>query len=350
MITISGSASKSLMARYVGAVFDRRYYLDPQHRRKIDVECSRVTHREFSDLQLFYTESNLGRREYHSQTQVLVGGIQPNMIIGMLLGAELKPTSDADADISEKCLAGVRRRTLPNPDGLLEHELVQQFASQLRAINQDSGSDLVAVPPFFWDLSGRAAVHGAVTSGLKFVGDEFLMEMITDPDGCQQLVDWLTEVSAVLVGYFADLAGIQLTGIHIGECAACMLDVVNFQRYVLPSVLRLGQAFGPVRFHSCGKSDHLIEEFTKIETLASLDVGGETSVGRIRDVFGRDFPVGIAPLVEDMRAGCADGILTWFERVCEENQDGDLTIGYHLEADYNVENLRALHRAVSSSV
>ena len=66
----------------------------------------------------------------------------------------------------------------------------------------------------------------------------------------------------------------------------------------------------------------------------------------IRDIFGKDFPVGIAPLVEHMRCPTSDGILKWFERVHEENQGGDLTIGFHLEADYCVDNLRVLHGAV----
>jgi hypothetical protein len=140
----------------------------------------------------------------------------------------------------------------------------------------------------------------------------------------------------------------KITAAHVGECAACMVDVDNFRRFVVPATSVLGDRFGAVRFHSCGRSDHLIESCRAIRSLAALDVGGETSVSKIRVVFGRAFPVSIAPVVEDMTADSPIGILRWFDRVRRENDGGDLTIGFHLESDYNVDTIRALHDAVQS--
>ena len=137
-----------------------------------------------------------------------------------------------------------------------------------------------------------------------------------------------------------------VTEIHVGECAACMLDVDNFRRFVVPATSALGDRFGAVRFHSCGRSDHLISACRAIRGLTSLDVGGETSVAKIRAEFGPDFAVGIAPLVDDMRAASDEGVLRWFERVARENAGGDLIIGFHLEATYNLQAIRALHDAV----
>ena len=125
-----------------------------------------------------------------------------------------------------------------------------------------------------------------------------------------------------------------------------MVDVANFRRFVVPAVSELGDQFGAVRFHSCGCSDHILEACGDIRGLASLDVGGATSVAKIRALFGREFPVGIAPLVEDMTAATTSGIVAWLRRIAAENDDGDLTIGYHLEAEYNLETIRALHDAV----
>ena len=69
-------------------------------------------------------------------------------------------------------------------------------------------------------------------------------------------------------------------------------------------------------------------------------------MSKIRTVFGRAFPVGIAPVVEDMTADSPAGMLQWFERVRRDNDGGDLTIGFHLESDYNLDTIRALHEAV----
>jgi len=348
MIRIAGSVAKSWLARELGVRFDRQYYFDPRHRHAIDRQCNTHVMSVLGDLDVFYTESNLGRREWYDAGQMLVGGIQPNLIVGMLLGAEFVPALQADADISPHCLRGRDPAALPDPATLLGHPLVRLLDEQLRALGAGSGPHRRPIPPFFWDASGRAAVHGAVTSGLKFFGDDFLLNLLAEPDLCEFVIRWLTDVSGMLVQHFAETGAMRVTAIHVGECAACMVDAECFRRFIVPATSVLGQRFGAVRLHSCGRSDHLIESCRAIRGLASLDVGGETSVARIRAVFGRDFPVGIAPLVDDMQADSPDGILRWFARVRDENDGGDLTIGFHLEADYNFDTIRALHQAVST--
>ena len=313
------------------------------------VRCNEFVAETLSDLNVFYTESNLGRQQWYTADQVLVGGIQPNMIIGMLLGAEFLPAESADADISVRCLAGREFESLPAPSELLAHPLVCQWQSEIVDLLDSPASGMQPIPPFFWDRSGRAAVHGVVTSGLKFYGDEFLMNLLSEPESSQKIIGWLTDVTALLVSHFSTVGRLPVSGIHVGECAACMLDESSFRRYVVPATSQLGERFGAVRFHSCGCSDHVLEACREITGLASLDVGGETSVARIRDLFGPEFPVGIAPLVEDMQAPTTHGILDWYRRVERENADGDLTIGFHLEADYRVENLRALGAAVRAA-
>jgi len=346
MIRIAGSVSKSWLASRVGVAFDRDYYFEPRRRHEVDRLCNDYVRRALPDWNVFYTESNLGRIEYFADNQVLVGGIQPNMIVGMLLGAEFVATDDADADITPGCLGHISAADLPAPETLLDHALVREFDRQLRHIQADRSSRRHAIPPFFWDASGRAAVHGAVTSGLKYYGDAFFLALATDPERCDAIVRWLTDVSALLVQHFAQSGRMPVHGIHVGECAACMIDVDNFRRFVVPTVSMLGRLFKQVRFHSCGRSDHLIEACRQIEGLAELDVGGATSVAVIRTHFGTDFPVGIAPLVDDMRSLSTAPILAWFRRVAEENAEGDLTIGFHFEKEYNAETIQALHDAI----
>ncbi len=349
MIKIEASVAKSWLSRKLGVAFDRRYYFQPRYRHSVDQRLQQYVREQLGELGLFCTESNLGRLQFHEASDVLVGGIQPNMIVGMLLGAAFLPVEEADADISANCLHDIETSQLPAPEALLGHPIVKQFDLQIQSIQRDPAEQLFAIPPFFWDRSGRAAVHGAVTSGLKFCGDDFFLEMVTEPERCRQLVNWLTETSIVLVRHFAEAAGLEITGIHVGECASCMVDKANFELFIVPATSRLGRHLGPVRFHSCGASDHLLESCRRIENLTAIDVGGETSVAAIRSVFGRDFPVGIAPLVDDMTAGSATGILAWFERVAAENDGGDLTIGYHLEDVYNLDCIRALHRCVAKA-
>ena len=349
MIRMAGSVSKAWLARELGVAFDRDYYFDVERRHATDVRCNQYVTQTLGDLDVFYTESNLGRRQWYEPQQVLVGGIQPNLIVGMLLGAEFVPVPHADADISPRCLAGSDPRHLPAPKQLLDHPLVRQWDEQLTRLREGSAGDRQPIAPFFWDASGRAAVHGAVTSGLKFLGDDFLMNLLMEPATSRVIVDWLTDVSHELVDHFAAVGGMTLSEIHVGECAACMLDVASFRSFVVPATSRLGERVGPVRFHSCGRSDHLLEACREISGLHSLDVGGETSVALIRELFGPAFPVSIAPLVDDLRAATPERILQWYHRLEAENGDGDLSIGFHLEPEYRLSNVQALWQAVRAS-
>ena len=125
------------------------------------------------------------------------------MIVGMLLGAEFAPHANADADIDSRLLHGRSVAAFPEPAALVLHPLVQQWDREIAEFQTDRAGAWQPIPPFFWDASGRAAVHGAVTTGLKFFGDDFLMNMVVEPDECHKVIQWLTEVSAVLVSHFA---------------------------------------------------------------------------------------------------------------------------------------------------
>ncbi len=102
MITISGTLSKGWMNRAIGVVFARDYYFDPAQRHTMDSRCNEYAAETFPGMGIFYSESNLGRIDYWDKNQVQIGGIQPNLILGLLLGADFVPADDRDADISLK--------------------------------------------------------------------------------------------------------------------------------------------------------------------------------------------------------------------------------------------------------
>lgn len=345
MTSLDISVSKGWIAERLNVCFDRDYYFDPQRRYEIDSRCADYVERELGGIKACFTESNLGRREYIRDGHVLVGGIQPNIILGMLLGAEFVPGMDKDADIMPECFAGHPLADLPSPATLVEHPLIRKFSAQVEAVRQEGERE--PIPPFFWDMSGRAAVHGSLTTAQKFVGTSVFMDLAVDPDAIAPLLDWVTEANARLVKHFAQIAAIKkISDIHIGECAACMVGRRQFEKLVVPQASRLGKMLGPIRFHSCGKSNHLVESFSRIENLSSLDLGGETSLALVRDVFGPDFPVSIAPPVKTLCDGAAS-VLDWISRIFKENSGGPLSIVCHIEPHYNLEAIHAMVRFVT---
>lgn len=338
MITVSGTISKAWMAETLGAAFDRDYYYNPERRHAIDTQCNDYAVEHFAGMRLFYSESNLGQIDYWDRNQVLIGGIQPNMILGMLLGADFVPNPKHDADITPRCLAGKNTSDLPNPDSLLDHPLIRLFDGQIR----NAQETLWPIPPFFWDISGRATIHGVLTTAQKFLGEAVFMDMVTELQKCLEIMDWIADAYIFLCRHFSEIAELPITSVHVGECSACLVSPEMVERFVVPATSKIASELGPVRLHSCGPSTDYAEAFAGIENLTSLDLGGETSIKRIREVVGDEMPLSIAPLPQDMSAQGTEPIQNWAQHILKENGSGDLEFVYHLEPSYNLDTIYTL--------
>ena len=342
MITISGTLSKGWIANALGVKFDRDYYFDPNRRYAIDCRCNEYAAEQFPDMRLFYCESNLGQIDYWNKSQIQIGGIQPNLILGMLLGADLLHRDDFDADITPACLAGKELGDLPEPESLLDHELVKLFDEQIGQIQGDSARRFRPIPPFFWDVSGRATIHGVLTTAQKFLGEAIFLDMMTEPKRCLDVMDWIGDAFIVLARHFSHVADLPITGVHVGECSSCMVSPQLIERFVVPVTSRVGEQLGPIRLHSCGPSTNHLEGFSKIDNLRSLDFGGDTSVKKARELFGGEMLISVSPLPRDLSAQTTDTILSWARRIVAENDGGNLGFAYHVEADYNIDTIYAL--------
>ena len=342
MIGITGTLSKGWMNQALGVAFDRDYYFDPEKRHAIDCLCNQYAAETFPETAVFYSESNLGRINYWDPSQVQIGGIQPNLILGMLLGAEFVPADNRDADIAPGCLRDRGPAELPAPAVLLDHELVRLFDDQIARIQRCSQERLRPVPPFFWDVSGRAAIHGVVTTAQKLCGETIFLDMLTEPRKCEEIMQWIAEAYITLCRHYARVAALPITDVHVGECSGCMIGPALVTRFITSATSHISRHLGPVRFHSCGTSTHLLDSFARIEGLHSLDLGGETSIRRAREVFGPRMPMSIAPLPDDMSTERIQPILDWAERTLADNEGGDLAFVYHLEPGYNLATIHVL--------
>ncbi|UCC97371.1 MAG: hypothetical protein JSW66_16190 [Phycisphaerales bacterium] len=330
------------MAKALGLAFDRDYYFDPDRRYVIDCRCNEYAAEHFTGMRLFYSESNLGQFHHWDKSQVQIGGIQPNLILGMCLGADFVPQDDLDADITPGCLAGRAPGDLPEPESLLGNEMIKRFDEQIRRVQGDSRRSLRPIPPFFWDASGRAAIHGVLTTAQKFLGETILLDMMAEPRRSAELMGWIGEAYIVLVRHFSQAADLPVTGIHVGECSSCMVSPQLIETFVMPATSKIGEQLGPIRFHSCGPSTRHLQAISKIKNLCSLDLGGDTSVKRARELLGNEMLISASPLPQDLSATSTEPILRWAEQLVGENAGGNMEFVYHVEADYNMDTICAL--------
>jgi hypothetical protein len=276
---------------------------------------------------------------------VLVGGIQPNMLLGMILGAKFIPQPDKDADIEMNFLADATLCELPQPASLVKTTLVKYFDSEIVRLKN---SALTPIPPFFWDNSGRASIHGSFTTALKLFGEIFFMDMMDKPDDVIKKVDWISEAYTVLCQHFAATINLKIDALHVGECSGCMIGPELHRDFVIKPADYLGSQVAPVRLHSCGDGNHLIDSFKTATNISTLDLGGANRLDLFRQAFGKEYPLEIALLMNDLTAPTSTDILQWLDDKLSENDGGPLEIKYHLEADYNIDNIYAVSNGIKN--
>lgn len=344
MIAFQASVSKGWLHDKGGFVFDEKYYVDPLYRQIQDRKMNGTVRKELPNYPIYNMEANLMQAGFTSENQVLVGGIQPNLILAIVLGSEFVAYADKDADVSGNPLQDIASAgDLPGMDQVLAHPFIRELDAQIMEL-KNSHPELEVIPPFFWDRSGRATIHGIITTSLKLIGDNAMIMMIMDPDLMHAVHQWITDVYILLIGHYAELANMTITSVHVGECSGTMISDEQYAEFITPYVTQLGKAFGNIRLHSCGSTDHLLNAISQIENLAVIDTGSNTSVAKIREMKGDDFEINLEPPINlMMKESPKTEILKWLDRVLVENRGGPLKFAFHLESGYAIENCLAIY-------
>jgi len=339
MIKVQASVSKGWLHKYGGFIFDSRYYLDPYYRMKQDEACHAFIKNRFPEYPVYNMEDNLVQAEYVVPDMMLVGAIQPNMIIAAALGAEFVFAADRDSDVRGFPLKNIKSaRDLPVVDEVLKLPFIKSLEEQyLKAQRKYPACRII--PPFFWDTSGRATIHGIITTSMKFIGQDIFTLMMIEPDLVKGIHNWITDVYIHVIKFFSDLGNIPVTSVHVGECSGTMIDEVSYFKYVTPFISRIGREFGAIRLHSCGNADHVMKAICSVENLRIIDTGSNTSLAKIRQLRGDDFEINVFPPSELLFEGADPGeIRKWLYKTIKDNNNGNLKIAYHIEPDYNLLN------------
>ncbi|MBT5901597.1 MAG: hypothetical protein HOH58_05760 [Opitutaceae bacterium] len=343
MIKIQASASKGWLHQEAGFKFEKRYYFDPEYRWDQDHAIDQYLAERFPHYPIYNMESNLGQIEHTLEKQIIVGGIQPNLIIGLAAGADFFCDPDKDSDISIRPLESLLHHPdkLPSVQSFLESSLIKGFDAQIAELKATK-PDYRIIPPYFWDTSGRATIHGFITTSMKLFGEDIFLLMIDDPDLVREIHGWITDVYRALIDHYSKLADLPATAVHVGECTGTLLSPDQYHDFIVPFANRMGNEIGGLRWHSCGDSNHLLEPLSEVDTLKILDTGSKTSVANIREEFGNTIEVNVAPPVDVLlERSDPNDIERWLDETLDGNDGGPLKIVHHLEPGYSLDaNLR----------
>jgi uroporphyrinogen-III decarboxylase len=337
-----GSIAIGVMAESGGFCFDREYYYDPQHRWEQDCRIAHWAETKYAPYPLYNTEAHLVQLKHLPRPFRQVGGIQPNLILGAALGAEIVFPGDRDPDITPYPLRGLKSIDEVRDICWQEREPISTFLRQIDEYMEKSGDDVDVFPPFFWDRSGRATVHGPVTTAHKLIGEEFYIIMMEDFDFAMEILMWIADSYNHLIRLFSERAQLPTTGIHIGECSGCMISPELWENAVIPSMNVMVDACGPVRIHSCGNSDHILEQMSRVHDLEILNIGTDTSISRSRELIGPDIEIDVIPDPQLLFSGPPEKVSDWVRESVSQNGGGPMTIEVHIDAQVPFANTVAI--------
>ncbi len=344
-VSFLGSVSFGWLHQHGGFAFDEAYFLDPRTHLEVERQIQAFVERKFPEAPIYNMEAHLVQVEGRRKPVALVGPLQPNLILGTALGARFVFYGDKDPDITPTPLAELR-----SLDGLIGRDWsaawpLSLFLDQIGQARETCGRTHTIVPPYFWDTTGRATIHGILTTAQKLMGERIFMEMMDNSSFVHEFFAWITETYSTQIELLARAAGMTVTGMHIGDCALCMIGPDQFTEFVLPHVNRLARRFGPLRFHSCGKVDHLLEAFRAVENLGILNFGTGTSVRKMRELFG-PVRIDLTPDVKLLSYGTPAQIDAWVRATVEENDGGPLEIQNHIDLAQPPENCARMVRTL----
>jgi hypothetical protein len=346
-VSALGSVSFGWLHQQGGFVFDEPFFLDPRVRRERERQIHAFVAARFPQVPLYNIEAHLVQVAGRQRPVALIGGLQPNLILGAAVGARFVFYGDKDPDITPTPLADLRNLDRLRSIDWTRTWPVNLFLEQIQAAREHWGGECTIVPPFFWDTTGRATIHGLVTTAQKLIGERIFLEIADETPFIDELFQWIADSYASLIGLFAEAAGMKVTGLHVGDCSLCMVGAQPFVQLVLPHLNTLVKRTGAVRLHSCGYSDHLLDAFRGVEHLSSLNVGSGTSLSRIRERFGT-LPVDLLPPVELVTTGTPEEMDAWVRRCVAENGSGELELQYHLDSGQPPDTSLQIHHTLAA--
>ncbi len=224
LISAVGSVSFGWLHAQGGFAFDEAYFLDPEVHLQREEQIHAFVASRFPGDPIYNMEAHLGQIEFRQQPVALVGALQPNLLLGAAVGAQFVFYGDKDPDITPAPLAHVQHLAQLPHVNWQQTWPIRLLLDQIQMMQTKWSGRRVVVPPFFWDTSGRATIHGVLTTAQKLIGERIFTEIIDNPGFVRGLLDWITDSYSQLIALFAAAAEMKVTGMHVGDCSLCTIQ------------------------------------------------------------------------------------------------------------------------------
>lgn len=209
--------------------------------------------------------------------------LQPFIIYMGILGAEIKYFDDIDPWAEEPVIGKIL--------SLKEFEAFDISKSEFfKKVTKDFDFLATKYKPSEIDIFGRggiASIHSPLTTAQKVIGTtDFFYSMMDNPSYLHHVLNKIADHYIYLLEYFSEKKGTRIKHIHFGDCVSFSLPREKYEEFGIKYKNKIIEHFKAEScdIHSCGKSDHLLESYVKVNNLKWVEVGAETDWKKVKEM------------------------------------------------------------------
>ncbi|QGP91571.1 Uroporphyrinogen decarboxylase [Neomoorella glycerini] len=254
-----------------GISYNRQYYYDPDYRVDAFQKQQRILYERFGDV-------GMGKPDPEPEPFIDYGMV----LLPEVFGCEVKFFDDAipwavPANLSEEEIF-----QLKVPD-ITQAYPMTEIIKQMDYLEQKYGR-----------VTGNINTTGVLNLGLKIRGDQLYIDFFENPDLVHHLFNICTETIIQLARYVKSRTGTLASSVTpmappemyvLPDCTVVQISRQAFEEFVLPYENRLSATLQPFGIHHCGKADHMLEGYAKVNNLSFLEVGPMTDLKRLRELM-----------------------------------------------------------------
>ena len=255
----------SFYHKHLGTNYGEGYYFDPGYRSEIEKQ-----------EQLFLYEIlgkyGEGSKQPIPSTDLM---IQPVDLVMATQGARVVCPEDATLETWGNPWSGLSVEEIEriDPQEAAHHPVIDRIISQYHEMEKMYGNKA----DIFGIKAGNMSIHAPYTTAHQLCGEELFCKMLDNPAEIRIILMKIWQIYRTIFGRLREILNAPVPHqLNMGDCSACMLPQDLYHDLVLPVNCEITNGFQEVKYHSCGGSTHLLNDFAGIPKLKIIELGPGT--------------------------------------------------------------------------
>ncbi len=335
-IDISLNFMPAFYHKHIGVTYGEAFYFDPGYRAGVECAENRFLHEVLGRF-------GVGSPNPSPSPDLF---IQPIDLLKATQGTTVFCPPDATLETRGHAWENLNVEEIDrlDPQEAANHPFVNALLAQYRELQWLYGdrADLFGLK------AGMMNLHAPFTTAHQLCGETLFYLLVDDPKGARVIFDRIGSLyHAIFARLRAEIGTPPLSVVNLGDCSASLISAEQYREVVLPANQTITARFTRANYHSCGSSSHLLEAFTNIPGVKSIELGPGTNLAlAVRHLPG----VAMRPLVDPlvMRNASPDAVDALTRAIVSDCATAPSTTlcAWSFDRDTPVANVEAMYSTV----